>query len=316
MPQINPTEITTEESQKQLDSQESLHNDVLNKIKGGDVFKSLDLPADEQPVKEDMQVEQKDQTQEEEQTEEEPTEQTQEDEGEEVVPKSKIQPRFDQMTARIRQLEQKLADKEVAPPVNDTQKQLDAMSENELEDTLAQVRVAKEKNRTDDAKLLELVRLERQIEKTIVSAPQKFVQNQVKQFNETAQRLSSDGEINDANSQKVLEIAKGIYQKYPKMQTAVDGQAMALELAVEHYKALGKVNSGNTNTQNLKAQVNTLKRKTLLDTKTLKSGGDKVNLDKLRESAMTGSMKDKERFAHSDSRFKIDAMIPDYLKGK
>lgn len=322
MPQVNPTEITSEESQKQLNAQESLQNNVLNKIKGGDVFKSLDLPSDEEQRHQQQREEETEP--EAEQTEEaqsqEDSQSTTEDEGEEeeVIPKSKIQPRIDQLTAQIKQLQQKLSDREATTqaPVDETQRKLDAMSENDLEDTLATVRLQKERSRDDEAKLLELIRLERQIEKTIVTAPQKFVSNQVQEFNRTAERLAAEGEINEANSAKVVEIAKSIYQRYPKMQKAVDGQAMALELAVEHYKALGKVTSGNTNNQNLKAQVNTLKKKTLLDTKSLKSGGDKVALDKLRTNAMTGSMKDKERFAHSDPRFKFDAMIPDHLKGR
>ncbi len=189
------------------------------------------------------------------------------------------------------------------------------MSEDTLEDSLTQVRVAKEKARDDEAKLLELVKLERRIEKTIVQAPQRFVQNQVKEFNNTVQRLAGDGEITDANYSKILETAKGIYDKYPKMQKAVDGQAMALELAVEHYKSLGKVSSVKVETQNLKGQINNLKKKTALDTKAVKGGSQSINLDKLRSNATTGTMKDKEKFAQNDPRFKIDAMIPDYMKG-
>jgi hypothetical protein len=308
MPQVNPTEITSEESQKQLEAQESLQENILDKIKGGDVFKSLDLPEEEPQEEANLskipnKVE----------PEEEP-EETQEPE-EEVIPKSKIQPRIDRLTSQIKMLEQRLAEKESAAPVDDTQRKLDNMSEVELEDTLTQLRVAKEKARDDDAKLLEIIKLERQVERTIASAPQKFVQNQVKEFNRAVERLSGDGDITDANGQKVLEIAKDIYTRYPKLSKQVDGQAMALELAVAHYKELSKTSSVKTDTQNLKAQVNNLKKKTLLDTKTLKTGGDKVNLDKLRSSALTGTMKDKERFAQNDPRFKIDQMIPDFLKG-
>ncbi len=324
MPQVESTETTSEESKQQLEAQESLHSNVLERIKGGDVFKSVtkelvpedsqneqrpDEVTDVQGSKEPIRDSQEEQSQDENQQED------SQDDNEEVIPKSKVQARFDQLTATIKRLEQRVAEKETAAPVDDIQRQLDDMNEDTLEDTLTQVRVAKEKARDDDAKLLELVKLERRIEKTIVQAPQKFISNQVSELNKVAERLSSSGDINNSNSQKILEIAKGIYDKYPKMQKAIDGQAMALELAVEHYKEMSKSSLVKTDTQNLKGQLNNLKKKTTLDTKNVKSGGDKINLDKLRSNALNGTMKDKERFAQNDSRFKIDAMIPDFLKG-
>lgn len=310
MAQVPATEQTNDQLQQQNDTQESLQTSVLDKIKGGDVFKTLanDLPSKEVDPKLEEAPQEEEQPQ-----EEQPQEETQEDE--EVIPKSKIQPRFDQMRAQIARLEQKLADKEREVPVDDTQRQLDAMSEDDLENTLTQVRVAKEKARDNDEKLMELVKLERRVEKQIMQAPQRFNQNQAKEFNSVVNRLASEGEITDANYSKILETAKGIYDKYPKMQKAVDGQAMALELAVEHYKLAGRTSTVNASTQNLKTQVNTLKKKTALDTKSIKGGGDKVNLDKLRTNALTGSMRDKEKFAHNDPRFKIEQMIPDYMKG-
>jgi hypothetical protein len=315
MPQVNPTEITSEESKQQLEAQETLHKNVLDKIKGGnvvnEVFKSLELPEDKQGEVE-KKVEEEPEVQDE--AQEEPTQG--EDVEEEVIPKSKIQPRIDSLTAKIKLLEQRLAEKETAAaPVDDTQRKLDGMSEGELEDTLTQVRVAKEKARDDDNKLLELVRLERQIEKTIVQAPQRFVQNQVREFNRAAERLSAEGDITEANSPKILEIAKEIYGRYPKLSKQLDGQAMALELAVSHFKELNKTSTTKTEAQNLKAQVNTLKKKTMLDTKSIKAGGEKVALDKLRSNALTGTLRDKEKFAQNDPRFKIDQMIPDFLKG-
>ena len=314
MPEVQPTEVSTEELQQQTETQESLHANVLDKIKSGNVFKSLDLPTDEVPSREEQRAQQQTQEQEEEQTQEE-TSQEDSQEDEEVIPKSKVQPRFDQMTARIKSLEQKLADKESAPVVDDIQRQLDGMTEDSLEDSLTQVRVAKEKNRDDDAKLLELVKLERRIEKTIATAPVKFAQNQEKEANTVINKLASEGELNNDNYSKVLEIAKTIYQKYPKMQKALDGQAMAIELAVEHYKSIGKATTVKADTQNLKGQINNLKKKTSLDTKNVKGGSQSINLDKLRSSAYNGTMKDKERYAQNDPRFKIDAMIPDFLKG-
>lgn len=316
MPQIESTEVSTEEVKQQVESQESLHTNVLDKIKSGDVFKTLeqDLTPKEkyQPKQEEAQQSQE---QEEEQAQEEGQQQEEAQEDEEVIPKSKVQARFDHLTATIKRLEQRVAEKETAAPVDDIQRQLDAMDENTLEDSLTQVRLAKEKSREDDTKLLELVKLERRIEKTIATAPQKFVQNQVKEANETVKRLVGEGEVTNENYPKVLEIAKAIYDKYPKMQKTIDGQSMAIELAVEHYKQISKSSSVKVDTQNLKGQINTLKKKTALDTKAVKSGGQNVNLDKLRANAYTGSMKDKERFAQNDPRFKIDAMIPDFLKG-
>lgn len=313
MPQVPATEVS-EGSQQQLEAQESMQANVLDKIKGGDVFKDVvkDIPGTqpEEPKKE--------QPEEDQAQEEEVQEEVQDDiTDEEVIPKSKVQARFDQMTATIKRLEQRISEKDVpAAPTDDIQRQLDAMSEDSLEEALIQTRIAKEESRDDKSKLSELVKLERRLEKTIATVPQKFVQNQVKEFNSAAQRLASEGELTDDNYSAILKIAKeDIYEKYPKLAKSVDGQAMALELAVAHYKQLNKSSAVKVDTQNLKGQLNTLKKKTTLDTKNVKSGGQQVNLDKLRANAQTGTMKDKERFAHSDPRFKIDAMIPDYLKG-
>lgn len=318
MPEIAPTQQSTEEVQQQTESRETLQTNVLDRIKSADVFKTLEQDLTPKEKYQPKQEEQQSQEQEEEQTQEEQPvqEETQDEADEEVIPKSKVQARFDQLTATIKRLEQRVAEKETAPPpTDDVQRQLDAMNEDALEDSLTQVRLAKEKSRDDDAKLLELVKLERRIEKTIVQAPQRFVQNQVNEFNKAAERLASTGDIDNSNSQKVLEIAKSIYDRYPKMKSQIDGQAMALELAVEHYKQIGKSSTVKVETQNLKGQINTLKKKTALDTKNVKGGSQNVNLDKLRNTAMTGSMRDKERLAHADPRFKIDAMIPDFLKG-
>lgn len=318
MPQVPATNQTSEESRQQLESQESLHSSVLDKIKGGDVFKSLDLPSDEQQTQQRQRAPVEEQQQEEEQEQEEQQqEETQDDTDEEVIPKSKVQPRFDQMTAIIKSLKQQLAEKETATaPVDDIQRQLDSMTEDTLEESLIQTRIAREQSRDDPAKLAELVKLERRIEKTIATAPQKFVQNQVKEFNSAAQRLASEGELTNENYADILKIAKNeIYDRYPKLAKSVDGQAMALELAVAHYKQINKASSVKVDTNNLKGQLNNLKKKTSLDTKSVKGGSEKINLDRLRSNAMQGSMRDKERFAHNDPRFKIDAMIPDYLKG-
>lgn len=318
MPQIEPTEVTSEESQKQLDNQESLESSVLDKIKGGNVFKSLaeDLPKEEVVEEVVEEVQEKPKQEEEQVQEEQSQDETQEDE--EVVAKSKIQPRFDQMTARLKaqQAEIDALKMQKSIPQDEIQSQLDAMSEDSLEESLIQTRIAKEQSRDDMSKLSDLVKLERRIEKQIAIAPQRFVQNQVKEFNNAVQRLASEGEITNDNYAAILKIAKeDIYEKYPKLAKSVDGQAMAVELAVAHYKQINKVSSVKVNTNNLKVQLNNLKKKTALDTKNVKSGGDKVNLDKIRSNAMTGSMKDKERFVQNDPRFKIDSMIPDFLKG-
>ena len=314
MPEVQPTEQTTEEIQQQNESQESLQNNVLDKIKSGNVFKSL---AEDLPIEQEAEPRGNAKPVEEEQAQEENVQEESQEDDEEVIPKSKVQARFDQMTAKIKSMEQRLSEKEAAAsvPADDIQRQLDAMSEDALEDTLIQTRIAKERARDNPENLAELVRLERRIEKQIVTAPQKFVQNQVSEANKTINRLASEGEINEANFGEVQKIAKAIYDKYPKMQKTIDGQSMAFELAVDHYKNLGKANSVSATTQNLKGQINNLKKKTALDTKNVKGGGEKVNLDRLRNNAMNGSMKDKERFAANDNRFKIDAMIPDFLKG-
>lgn len=177
MPQVPSSDPISEQSQQQLDNQESLQKNVLDRIQSDPVFKSMDLPDDRNDRQGSSRNLVPDET--EEQAEEgQEQEEYQEEEQEEVIPKSKVQPRFDQMTARIKQLEQELKEKESAAPVDDIQRQLDSMSETALEDALIQARVAKEESRNDPNRLRELVQLERRIEKTIANAPMRFAQNQ------------------------------------------------------------------------------------------------------------------------------------------
>jgi hypothetical protein len=116
----------------------------------------------------------------------------------------------------------------------------------------------------------------------------------------------------------IKKIAAELYQETPELQKSVMGQAQALNLAYRHYREISRLGSNkgakSEEVQRLKSQVNTLKKKTSLDTKVIKGNMDSTRLADLQHKAMTGNTRDKNRFIRDDPRFNIDAMIPPEYK--
>lgn len=303
--EIEQTPEQAQENQKQYQEKQAK---TFEKIMDNEVFKSISIPEEPVSTEKGEKVEQE--TTEEEG--EEPQEEVEaEEEQEELVPKSKIQPRIDSLTAQIKALKEQINQQ---PKQTDAvEEQLSKMNESELEDTLIQVRIAKEKAREDDATLAKLVKLERQVEKSIAQAPQKFVNKQTQHYQEAVRELLEDPELpqNEDTGKKLLEVARGIYQRYPKLQGIEEGQALALKLAAEHFKETSKFSGDKTELKGLQRQVNTLKKKTSLDTKVLKATTDTSRIQKLRDNASGGTLKDKLLLVKEDPRFNIDAMIPE-----
>jgi hypothetical protein len=293
-------------------------NNLLDKIKGSDVFKEFKIPEEPQ---EEVKPEIEQPTEEVEETEEvsETEEVTETEELEDLVPKSKIQPRFDKLNAKIKYLESELENQKVnkateTKPVDDTTAKLQTMSHEELKVLKRQVRVAELEAHAnkDQKKLDDLLDLQDKIDETVASAPARFNQAQINAYNRMADKIAMDDSIKNVEeaAPQIINMAKEIYQKYPKLQLDVDGQATALEMAADKYKELSKYSLTKKSVNNLKSQVNTLKRKTNLDTGTNKTTGDANILDKLRSNASGGTSRDKHMLVREDPRFKVNEMIP------
>lgn len=306
---------------------------VAESIMGGDLFKSLDLPTgDSKPksIQEEQEEKRKakegDQDENEQQdseAEEESQEETDgeaessdetENELEDLIPKSKVQKRIDELTSKAKALERQVEELQAKSVVkrDEQQEKLDAMTSDELRDLKLNVRSAQMDSGADKERLRELIDLEMKIDRTVNDAPKKFVEAQVAAYEKAAARVASDWEGDlDKAAPKIVEIAKGIYRDIPSLSKDVNGQAIALELAVKHFKEVNKAPVGKSpEVAKLKSQVNNLKKKTGLDSKNTKGNVNQDLVSRLRREASGGTLKQKEALIRHDPAFNVDAMIP------
>lgn len=222
-----------------------------------------------------------------------------ESEEEENIPKSKVQKRFDELTAQLKRLQSELdksrSEKPSAPKDSD-EAQLEKMSEAELKTLKRQVRVEQIKNSSDESKVAQLMDLEEKIENTIRTAPERFQRSQVENFNiavaETAESIPSFDKVKG----EIFKHAKAIYDSAPELHNSVRGQERAWRFAVDHYQALQKLSEGKSTKSELERQVNTLKKKISVDTSTKKGTQQQDSDASLKRKAIYGTDADKARF--------------------
>lgn len=310
------------QTQDQINRGNEAGNQVLSKLTNqieGDVLKSLsdlipDAPQEKLPVQEE-QVEEEVEEVEEVAQEEEVEEETQE---EELIPKSKIQPRFDKLNARIKALESQVENQQVKQseekPSDETTEKLRKMSNDELRVLKRQVEVAKlEAHSSKNQKQLDdLLDLQEKIEDTVRSAPQRFLNAQNAAYSKMADKLAQGIEHKELEkaTPEIIKKTNEILQKHPHLYNDVNGKALALEIAVEQYKELSKFSLTKKSVSNLKSQVNTLKRKTSLDNGASKTVQDVSVLDNVRRAAHGGTTRDKQVLVREDPRFRVNEMIP------
>lgn len=316
---------------------------LVDKIKSDKVFQSLDIPTETnhartkeiaQEVNEDPEdeitgdnVDGQDENQEEvEEGSEEESEETEdsdetefedEDAEEDMVAKSKHQRRIDRVIAENKRLKSELQksnvkiEEETNKNVDPTTQKLLKMNSDELKALKREVRTAQLEEK-DKTKLNELLDLEDKIDETMRNAPARFQTAQRTSYDKMADKISHDPDITDIEkaAPKIFNRAVEIYQQYPKLQMDIDGQAMALEMAANEYKKMSQYSLKKSSVSKLKSQVNVLKRKTALDSKSTKSTGDTQLVDKLRRQASNGTNRDKLALVREDKRFKVDEMIP------
>jgi hypothetical protein len=244
-----------------------------------------------------------------------------EKDDEELIPKSKVNKRFAQLTAELKAEKAKNAElsakmTEASDP--DTAK-LNAMSQEQLKATRKAVAIAIVKEH-DDAKLEKLLELQDKVETALSSAPTRFESSQIAEYDKVADRIAESGEIpiNDKTATELKAIAVEIYRSQPELQGMVKGQAIALNLAFQHYKAILSKSAGKEKVDELKRTNNKLKAKTSLDSSGVKAKSSKEGVvAKLREKALDSkSSNDRLSFIKEDPRFNLDGMIPDDFKDR
>ncbi|MBX4189761.1 hypothetical protein KW791_00465 [Candidatus Parcubacteria bacterium] len=250
---------------------------------------------------------------------EEPESETEEsvEEEEDLIPRSKVQKRFDEQTAQIKDLERRLQKetqaREAATPKTDPQQDaLEKMSESELKTLKRQIRVEQINlgaDKANRAQLDQLLDLEEKIDRTIQTAPARFQNTQISRFNQAVQATAESFENFESVKTQIFQQAKAIYESSPELQGSVAGQERAWKFAVDHFTAVQKASEGKSDTTELKRQVNTLKKKISVDTTSKKGIQQPDNDAKLKRRAINGTEADKTNFLKT--RINVNELVPD-----
>ena len=241
-----------------------------------------------------------------------------ENEDEELIPKSKVQKRIDEVVREKKQLEARLRKLEEASSAkkDDDLSKLEDMSEEQLKDLKRQVRIAQAKNASDDSALAKLVDLEEKIDQVRSNAPQRLAQRQVQKFEEAVASTRYDVPDFDKASKEIFSLAKGIFEdpEFSDLKNSVNGQAIAWKMATRHYLETSKLSAGKQKTEELGRQVNTLKKKVAIDTGSQKSPvKEEASEAKLFKKAKYGDSSDKLNFFKS--KINVDGLVDkEYLE--
>lgn len=296
MPVKEVTQTPEERQQEQQELKEK-RDSLENKL-----FSSLDLSEEEEhdevqggrlnkdKPKEESKEESEEQEEESEESseEQEDTEEESDEEDEELIPKSKFLKRIEREKLAKAKLEAELEELKANKKsnVSDRRSKLESMNEKELKALKRDVRKKQLDAKDDSDTLDQLLDLEDEIDDVIRTGPSRFQQSQVKEFNKSAQKIIDDNPDIDFNkyANDIKEAAIKIYQKEKDLQKIKRGQAIALELAFEHFKEVSKYKKVKSKEVN-KQQQTKLKRKTSLDSGSVKGDASNSSRRKLYEKA-------------------------------
>lgn len=306
MPVREKTATSDEVAQEQQAVQDK------QKAVGDKLVEGLDLPFGPEPSEEqgeEVKLKEKpitpDEVEDEPKKDEEPEEQakSEEETEEDVVPYTKFKKRVDALTAEKKILEAQVQElKESKTPQGDRKQKLEQMTEAELK-TLKHQAMGEWKAEGDPAREKQLVELMDEIDEIARTAGTRFQTAQVEAYNNAVREVYGDpaNESIDFEDEKVSaeikQLAQQVYQKHPELQRLKAGQATALKLAVDHYREISRFSKGKSEKDNLKRQVNNLKRKTSLDSSSVKGNINRSDLKKKYERAKkTNTFHDKEQY--------------------
>lgn len=247
---------------------------------------------------------------------------------EELIPKSKVEKRFKQLTEEIRKLKagqkpEETADPDMARLEKYSLEKLNTLRQNIKSEIRAGYKAVAKGEEIDEKRLDELDVLADKVDEVIRTAPVRFQQAQVALYNKAAEEITSElsEELSEEEIKKacpeIKEIAEGIYSGYPKLQQSEDGQALALKLAMDHWKAKREFSLGKSETDRLKQTHRKLLRKVTLDTNVIKGDKIKKSLEDLKiKAGKGGTDQDRTTFVKESPLFNVEALIPDEFKGR
>lgn len=314
----------------QIADEKSFADNLLNQISLPESIKAaVDEAEKNEKAAEEVKEPEETQEQEEPQKEESPDElekETEEaesessEEEEELIPRSKVQKRLDEMTREKKLLEmrlKKLEDGQVTGPQRkdeDTER-LEKMSENELLNLKRQVRLSQIQNQADPTMVNKLFDLEDKIETVMRTAPHRFSENQNNNLVSAIEMSRAEIPEFDKVQKEVFALADTVYRTAPELQGSIHGKARAWDLAVQHYKTLQSVKADKVKLNEMDRQVNTLKRKVSVGGGSKKSGAQETDdTAKLFKRAKNGELGDKLEFIRK--RMGTDATIDRFMSGK
>lgn len=262
--------------------------------------------------------EQEEEQEQEEQPEQETSEKKEEPEEEEdLIPRSKVQRRIDELTAQTKRLQMELEkvkeSEKVAKAKDDEQSRLEQMSDDELKNLKKQVRNAQFDNLTNKEQYTRLLDLEEKIDNAMKTAPERFQKNQIDKLNQEISYTASEVQGFDKAYPEILKTAQDIYKDSPELQGSVSGQARAWKLAVNHYNAINKLTAGKSKTEELERKVTTLKKKVAMDGGSPKSSQKEDTNEKAFNKARYGTPADKLKFMKT--KINVNNLVdPEYLE--
>lgn len=311
---VNEVKMNPEQKALNAAGQASAENEFVKKL-----AESFDLPSNlATQIEEKLDEENKPQKEEEEEVEEEveeteaseeseeSEEKTEDEEDEELIPKSKVNSRFAELTKEKRQLEARLRKLEAeheakAPKSDDQTAKLEAMSDDQLKTLKRQVKLEQMTavQSQDRTKLNELMELEDKIDAVVQDAPKRFSQAQIRNFNSAVNDTIGDPDIKNWKeaSPQIFQKAQEIFSKSNSLKSSVDGQAEAWNLAVEYYKEVSKLSEGKSKNVETERKFNSLKKKVSVDSGVQQKGAEQVETDrKTYQKAKHGTEDDKLNF--------------------
>ena len=312
MVDLNKAEQSTIGEDGPTEASKSKVDEIVNDVVSSVISQSKDSPDNKSDSKQEVQdseevkeVEESSDLKETESSDSEVLEEQKDEEkveDEYLVPRSKVQPRFDEMTAKIRRLEAENESLKRKKPQTQDEK-LERLTIDELKALKRQNKIAQRKS-SDDSNLEELIDLEDKVDDFIQDYPNRFQRKQVENLSSVLKDFSEiDPDVMNQKGELWSTAAK-IFQRSSSLKNSEMGQVEAMMLAAEHLQLKRSVNTNNEKSNTLSRQVNNLKKRTSLDGKMRVQGNKGVNLEKLREKARTGDLVDKENF------FK-EAIVPD-----
>jgi len=256
---------------KKLVNTFDLNEGLMNAVDGEAIRerKQESAPEVAEPEEEAQDETQEEAPEAEEKSEEAADETPVEESEDDLIPKSKVQKRIDELVKQNRKIEAELRSIKESNATPKSQKdeemeKMEAMSETELKTLRREIKMAQlnvfdanldpAQRKSELAKYMEL---DEKAEKALASAPHRFQSTQVAKFNDAV----ADTELEPKAKEAVFGYAKTIFLSSPELQSSVTGQARAWEMAVQHYTEINKLSKGKVQADELKRQNTTLKKR-------------------------------------------------------